>query len=66
MKVAFLVKDGKAPATFVTLLANVLFTDAAPENIVVSEGLPLVADLRCATEGRGIEVTEELEADFPR
>lgn len=65
MKVAFLVKDGKTPATLVTFLANVLLTDAAPENVIVSEGLPLGADLSSATEGRGIEVTEDLDADFP-
>ena len=41
-----------------------LLADPAPEDVVVRESLPTPAHLRCAAEGRGIEVSEDLQRDF--
>jgi hypothetical protein len=38
-----------------------LLAYASPQNIIVSKGLPLLADLGGTTEGSGIEVSENLE-----
>src|SRR5882762_5381342 len=57
-------EDGEAPATFAALLADVLFAYAAPEDVVVGEGLPAAADLGCAAEGHGVEASEHFEGDL--
>ena len=47
-----------------TLLAYVLLAYVLPENIVVRQFGPVLADLRGATKGDRIKVPEDLERDF--
>lgn len=56
----------EAPATLGALLANVLFTDASPENVVVGKCPPASGDLGSPAKRRGIEVEEDLETEFMR
>lgn len=61
---AFFLEDGQTPAALVALLANVLLTDTAPEDVVVCEVFPTLCDLGGPTERSRIEVAENLETDF--
>ena len=63
---ATFLEDRQTPAALQTLLSDVLFADASPEDIVVRETLPSSADLRGATQRRGIEVAENFKRDFAR
>lgn len=47
-------------------MTNVLLTNASPENVVISEGLPSSGDLGGPAQRSGIKVHENLETHFAR
>lgn len=63
---ASFLKNRKTPTTLETLLSNMLFADTAPENVIVRERLPLLANLCSAAERSRIEVPENFEGNFAR
>jgi arginine utilization protein RocB len=48
----------------VAFLANVLLTDASPEDVVVRKVLPTLRDLGSTAERSRIKVAENLETNF--
>jgi hypothetical protein len=61
-----LFEDRETPPTLGTFLANVLFTDASPENVVVGECSPALGDLCSPAERCGIQMLKDLETEFVR
>jgi hypothetical protein len=42
-----------------------LFAYSSPENIVICQSFPLLAHLSGAAQGSGIQVSQNLQGDFP-
>jgi hypothetical protein len=61
---SFLIQHREPPAALVTSLANVLLTDASPEDIVIGQAAPPLGHLGSAAEGGSIQVLEYLERNF--
>ena len=56
-----LFEDGKPPPALQALLPDVLLADPAPEDIVVGEALPALADLGSTAKRLGVEIPEDLQ-----
>lgn len=56
----------QSPSTFLAFLINVLHAHAMPQDVIISKRFPSFADLAGSTESLGVEVGEDLDADFRR